>query len=678
MKLLNFTIIKLTLCLVVGILIAHFVFISVLFSLIYTISFLLLLIILSKLSEKENQKRIWFDLVVSFAFIFIGILTYNFHNQKNFKNHYSNFSLLNDNLQTPITFKIRERLKLGTYHDKFIIDIIKINQQNVNGKSLLNVQKNISNSNLKIDDTYITYTNFKTLIHPLNPNQFDYKNYLEKQYIYHQIFTEKNALFKVKSQHKSIFGYADLIREHINIKLNEHHFKTNELAIINALLLGQRQDINEEIFNNYTNAGAIHILAVSGLHVGVLLFLLNFLFKPILYLKNGKTYRLIIVLILLWCFAIIAGLSASVTRAVTMFSIIGIAMYLKRATNIFNTLAISVFVLLLFKPMFLFDVGFQLSYLAVFSIVVVQPLLYDLWQPKWYIINFFWKIFTVTIAAQFGIIPISLYYFHQFPSLFIISNLAIIPFLGLILGLGIIVIILSIVNRLPEFLADFYAFIISSMNSIVEWISKQEQFLIKDIPFNIEFVIASYLLITSLILLYVKKNIKAVLFLIITLIGLQFVLIYNKYKFQENSIVIFHKSRQHLIAKQLANTLYIHHDFDSINLKNDNIIKNYKVGNFIKKIIEKPIESVYQLNNKTLLVIDSSNVYNVKSFKPNYILLTHSPKVNLNRVIDSLNPELIIVDGSNYKTYVNRWETTCIKRKVPIHLTSKKGAFIIK
>lgn len=678
MKLLNFTIIKLTLCLVIGILIAHFVLISVISSLIFTFSFLILLTIVIKFSEKEFQKRIWFDLVASFAFIFIGILTYNLHNQKNFKNHYSNFSLVNDNLQTPITFKIRERLKSGTYHDKYIIDIIKINQQNVNGKSLLNVQKNISNSKLKIDDVFITYDDFKTLIHPLNPNQFDYKNYLEKQYIYHQIFTENNALFRVESQHKSIFGYADLIREHINIKLNSHHFKTNELAIINALLLGQRQDINEEIFNNYANAGAIHILAVSGLHVGVLLFLLNFLFKPILYFKNGKTFRLLIVLILLWCFAVIAGLSASVTRAVTMFSIIGIAMYLKRATNIYNTLAISAFVLLLFKPMFLFDVGFQLSYLAVFSIVIVQPLLYDLWQPKWYIINFFWKIFTVTIAAQFGIIPISLYYFHQFPSLFIISNLAIIPFLGLILGLGVIVIILAIVNRLPEFLADFYGFIISSMNFIVEWVSKQEQFLIKDIPFNIEFVIASYILVTSLIILYVKKNIKAVFLLIIALIGLQVTLFYNKYKFQENSLVIFHKSRQHLIANHLNNTLYIHHDFDSINLKNDKIIKNYKVGNFIKNTIEKPIESVYQLNNKTLLVIDSSNVYNVKSFKPNFILLTYSPKVNLNRIIDSLNPELILVDGSNYKSYINRWETTCLKRKVPIHITSKKGAFIIK
>ena len=678
MKLLNFTIIKLTLCLVIGILIAHFVLISVISSLIYTFSFLILLIIVIKLSEKEFQKRIWFDLVASFAFIFIGILTYNLHNQKNFKNHYSNFSLVNDNLQTPITFKIRERLKPGTYHDKFIIDIIKINQQNVIGKTLLNVQKNISNNKLKIDDVFITYDDFKTLIHPLNPNQFNYKNYLEKQNIYHQIFTENNALFRVKSHHKSIFGYADLIREHINIKLNSHHFKTNELAIINALLLGQRQDINEEIFNNYTNAGAIHILAVSGLHVGVLLFLLNFLFKPILYFKNGQTYRLLIVLILLWCFAIIAGLSASVTRAVTMFSIIGIAMYLKRATNIFNTLAISAFVLLLFKPMFLFDVGFQLSYLAVFSIVIVQPLLYDLWQPKWYIINFFWKIFTVTIAAQFGIIPISLYYFHQFPSLFIISNLAIIPFLGVILGLGIIVIILAIANRLPEFLADFYGFIISTMNFIVEWVSKQEQFLIKDIPFNIEFVIASYILVTSLIILYVKKNIKAMFLLIIAIIGLQVTLFYNKYKFQENSLVIFHKSRQHLIANHLNNTLYIHHDFDSLNLKNDKIIKNYKVGNFIKNTIEKPIESVYQLNNKTLLVIDSSNVYNVKSFKPNFILLTYSPKVNLNRIIDSLNPELILVDGSNYKSYINRWETTCLKRKVPIHITSKKGAFIIK
>src|SRR5690606_24095560 len=250
--------------------------------------------------------------------------------------------------------------------------------------------------------------------------------------------------------------------------------------IINALLLGQRQDIPEEVYNNYTSAGAIHILAVSGLHVGIILLLINFILNPLENLKNGQFIKLILILLLLWSFAIIAGLSASVVRAVTMFSFVAYAMHIKRATNIYNILAISMFFLLLFKPSFLFDVGFQLSYIAVFAIVWIQPVLYKWWTPKLRPVNNLWQLFTVTIAAQIGVIPLSLYYFHQFPGLFFVSNLVIIPFLGIILGLGLLVIILALLNILPDLIADFYGSMISTMNNFIGWIARQEDFLFRD------------------------------------------------------------------------------------------------------------------------------------------------------------------------------------------------------
>ncbi|TYA81458.1 ComEC/Rec2 family competence protein, partial [Seonamhaeicola marinus] len=230
--------------------------------------------------------------------------------------------------------------------------------------------------------------------------------------------------------------------------------------IINALFLGQRQNIDRAIYTNYTNAGAIHILAVSGLHVGIIFLILNFLFKPIERLKKGYLIKTIFLLTTLWGFAVIAGLSASVTRAVTMFSIVAIAVNLKRPTNVYNTLAISIFVILLFKPLFIFDVGFQLSFLAVFAIVAIEPMLNKLWKPKNKLLKIYWQTLTVTISAQFGIIPISLFYFHQFPGLFFISNLVIIPLLGFILGFGILIILLASINVLPQFLADAFGFII--------------------------------------------------------------------------------------------------------------------------------------------------------------------------------------------------------------------------
>ncbi len=678
MKLLNFAILKLTLCLSVGILFAHFVSISLNDSLSLTIVFFAVLTFVFFVSKNQIKKTIWFGCIAFTTTISLGVLVYNLHNQQNHKHHYSNCISSEVDTENMITFRIREKLKPGNFYNKYIIDILKVNDKTVSGKSLLNVHIDSTQPVYKIDEILMTSAPFKSLIHPLNPNQFDYKNYLEKQYVYHQIFIENNSLLKLTSNRHTLFGYADELRETINIKLRRHHFKADELAIINALLLGQRQDISEEIYNSYTKAGAVHILAVSGLHVGIVLLLLNFVLKPIEYIGRGKFIKVLIILLILWSFAIIAGLSASVTRAVTMFSIVAIAMHWKRPTNVYNTLAISIFFLLLFKPTFLFDVGFQLSYLAVLAIVAIQPLLYRLWKPKFMAYDFLWKIFTVTIAAQFGVVPISLYYFHQFPGLFFISNLIIIPFLGVILGYGVILILLALLNILPGFVSSLYGHIISTMNTFVEWVSKQEQFLFKDISISILQVCVCYVLIITLVKYLKYQNFTNLRLMIISVLVLQGVLIYNSYINSTYEFIIFHKSRFTLIGEKANRNLKVHHNFEREVMANDNVIRNFKVGNFISKIEEDTITSVYQIKDKTLLVVDSFAIYHVRTFKPNYVLLRNSPKINLNRLIDSLQPELIVADGSNYKSYIDRWETTCTKQKLPFHRTSEKGAFIFK
>ncbi|TXE18900.1 ComEC/Rec2 family competence protein [Psychroserpens burtonensis] len=678
MKLLNFTIIKLTCCVIMGILIAEYLRVPLLISIYTSLILVCLLAVLFLISRNNLHKTIWFGLITILTMTSLGVLIYNTHDQSNFKNHYS-WHISEEKLnETPVVFKIRERLKSGNYNDKYIIDILKVNGEKVNGKSLLNIKKDSANRLHKIDDVLLMNAIFRVVNKPTNPNQFDYGKYLGKQYVYHQLFTENTSVLTLKSERSSIFGYADAIRTHINEKLENYNFKPEELAIINALILGQRQDMSKDIYDSYTGAGAIHILAVSGLHVGLILLLLTIGLRPIERIKNGKTIKVVLILILLWLFAIVAGLSASVTRAVTMFSIVAIAMHMKRPTNIFNTLAISMFVLLLVKPMFLFDVGFQLSYVAVLAIVSLQPLLYKLWKPKWKLIDYFWQILTVTVAAQFGVVPLSLYYFHQFPSLFFISNLAIIPFLGMILGLGILIIILAVLNALPQFFADLYGSIISGMNTVVTWVSQQEAFLFKNISINELQVFACYLLIITLAFWYKKPNFKRLAFALISILCLQSAWLFTDYQNSNNEFIIFHKSRKTLIAKKIKSTLHTAHNLDSISWSKDRVITNFNVGNFITTNTLDTLKSVYIFQDKTILIIDSLGVYAVKSFKPDYVLLRNSPRINIDRMIDSIQPKYIIADGSNYTSYVNRWEQTCIKRKLPFHHTSKKGAFIIK
>ncbi|WP_242133546.1 ComEC/Rec2 family competence protein [Aestuariivivens marinum] len=677
MRLLNFTIIKLTFCLIIGIIIGYYFTIGHKI-LIYSIFFLLLVLFFLLLKNNKTFKRsIWFGAFSYLTLITLGVFTVHSHNQKQFYSHYSHYLNKSNDSLTRITFSVREVLKPTNYYDKYVVNILDVNGKDAVGKVLLNLKKDSLNPYLKVDQVYKSHTQLKEVPSPLNPNQFNYKSYLEKQYIYHQIQIDNEWLFNTCNKHHTIFGLADSIRSHINSKLKNYNLPSNELAIINALLLGQRQDISEAIYTNYTNAGAIHILAVSGLHVGIILLILSFLLQPLEQFKHGKLIKMILLISLLWGFAIIAGLSASVTRAVTMFSVVAIAANLKRPTNIYNTLAISMFIILLFKPLFLFDVGFQLSYLAVCGIVTIDPILYKLYQSKYWLVDKLWHTLTVTISAQLGIIPISLFYFHQFPSLFFISNLIIIPVLGLILAMGILVIGLAVANILPVPMINFYVNIIRSMNHFVEWISEKKEFLITDIPFNELYVVASYVLIITIVRYLIKPSYYTLRFVLIGVLFMQLSVIATSYNKPNNQFIVFQKYRHTIIGNVKQNHIKIAYDLNIEEPILENSIKNYVVGNHINSVELDSFQPVYLLNKKTLLVIDSIGAYKVKSFKPDYILLRQSPKVNLNRVIDSVRPKQIIVDGSNYKSYIEQWKVICNKRKLPFHNTNEMGAYII-
>ncbi|WP_375241144.1 ComEC/Rec2 family competence protein, partial [Polaribacter sp.] len=406
-------------------------------------------------------------------YFFIGVSVTFLNDSRNYKNHYGNFNKEDEQ----VLLKVTKVLKPGNYYQKYIAEIIGLNQHKTRGEVLLNVQKDTIDLRFSIDDQLYVKPIFKELIPPLNPYQFNYKSYLAKQGIYHQIFIEKEQYQISNLVETSVAGFAEKIRNNIITSLEKRSFSNDELAVIKALLLGQRQDISKSLLTDYQNAGAIHILAVSGLHVGILLLILTFILRPIDRFKNGKYIKAIGIIVFLWMFAFIAGLSASVVRAVTMFSFVAIGQSFQKKTLIEFSLITSMLFLLLVKPMFLFDVGFQLSYLAVFGIIWVQPKLDSLYVPKYYLDKKIWQLLTVSIAAQVGILPLSIYYFQQFPGLFMLSNIVIIPFLGIILVAGIVVIILSVLNILPQFLADFYGIIISLMNSFVRFISRQEQFL---------------------------------------------------------------------------------------------------------------------------------------------------------------------------------------------------------
>ena len=362
-----------------------------------------------------------------------------------------------------------------------------------------------------------------------------------------------------------------------------------------------------------------------------------------------------------------------------MFTAIAISLTTNQRISTYKALIISIFVLLMFDPFYLFNVGFQLSYLAVFFIIWIQPMLYKIWKPKLKIIDYFWQLLTVSVAAQIGVLPLIIYYFHQFPGLFFIANLIIIPFLGIILGLGILIIALALLNILPEILASFYSHIISALNFVVEWIAAKESFLFQNIYFSELTVLFYFLIIISLFKFLEIKNFKYLKFSLFAVILFQINLIVEKhYDHSTNEFIVFNKSRETIIGIRKGNDLQLNHTLDTIIINNENIVKSYLTGSKAKlNFTLNNIDNVYSFNNKNILVVDSLGIYNLQNSNFKYVLLRDSPNINLLRLIKKIKPELIIADASNFKSRVAFWQKTCETNNIKFHYTVTHGAFIV-
>jgi competence protein ComEC len=621
------------------------------------------------------KNRLTRTFIAFILFFFVGVSSVYINNDRNYDSFYKH----NLEANSTIILQIYKILKPGNYHNKYEAKVLKVDDKKTIGKILLNVKKDSLNNPLKVDAKILLKSYVEELKLPLNPHQFDYKSYLEKQGIYQQIFVADYQFLKLNSNTTTLFGLSAKFRNLIQVSLKKYQFKNNELAVINALLLGQRQDVSKELNTDYQRAGAIHILAVSGLHVGVILLILSFLFKPIEKIKYGKFIKTAIIVLLLWMFAFVAGLSASVVRAVTMFTFLAIGISFRRKNVVEFSLIASMFFLLLIKPMFLFDVGFQLSYLAVFGIIWTQPKIYAIWKPKFKLVDFFWQLFTVSIAAQIGVLPLSIYYFHQFPGLFLASNLVIIPFLGAILIGGVVIIAATLLNILPQFLADFYGSIISWMNGFVSWISHQEEFLFKEISISFISMLCWYVLIFLGVYFLIVKSPKKLIYFLLGILLVQSVFLFEFYKnTSKKEIIVFHKSRFSIIGERIGEKLFLQHDLDSLKLLKENSIKSYNIAEGVNKTRKIDFKNIINFRNKYILLVDSLGVYAISGLNKPIVLLQYSPKINLSRLIKEIKPSQIIADGSNYKRDVLSWKETCIEQKTPFHHTGQNGAYILK
>jgi len=303
-----------------------------------------------------------------------------------------------------------------------------------------------------------------------NPFEFDYKRYLKQKRIYRQIYLNEESWDTTTHNSLSPQIHAELLREQLLKIYHNQNLGSNETEILSALTLGYKRNLDPETKRIFSAAGAMHVLAVSGLHVGIIFLVFNFLFGFLKKQKIGRAIFIIAGILLLWGYAFITGLSPSVLRAATMFSIVIVGSNLNRKASIYNSLAASAFFLLLLNPNNLFEVGFQLSYLAVFGIVFLQPKLEKLWPVKNKILNYFWGLVCVSLAAQIATFPLTAFYFNQFPTYFLLTNIIIIPAVILLIPMGISLLIFSQVALLSNVIAFLVKWIIKGVYFVLQFI----------------------------------------------------------------------------------------------------------------------------------------------------------------------------------------------------------------
>ncbi|MHA3789774.1 ComEC/Rec2 family competence protein [Flavobacterium hauense] len=610
------------------------------------------------------------SLVFSFTF---GMLIQSLHYAPNQKLHYSNAI---DSTIPEIKGVITERLKPNDYQERYYFEVTAINKKKATGRILLTIPKDSTYTHVYPGDSFIIIDNPLPIAKPLNPHQFNYAGYMEKQSVFHQLKLKDNYI--ETGTVKKFDYYLGRLRETLVQSFSVHKYSPQVQNTLDALLLGQRQDMDTATNDAYKDAGVLHILAISGLHFSVLFYLLTVFFKPLnRFSKHGKLLCLIAVLSIIWGFAFITGLSASVVRSVVMFTIISFAQFMNRDTNIYNSLFISMLVLLIANPYFIFDAGFQLSYLAVFAIVLLQPFYQQVAMSKHKPLNYLSDTLLVSLAAQIGVLPLSLYYFNRFPLLFLIANLVVIPLSNVVLVLGLLVLILNFIWIDAALVAGkALGFLVEVMNGFISWIASFENLVIKEISFTLLLTVILYGAIALLVFWFYKKSYKRTMALLCAILIFQCAYYITDRQHKNNEeLVIFNNRKNTVIAIKNHEQLTLISD-DSL-IRNTATIRAYAREGFNTTLITQPLHNMIWYNEKKIFIIDKDAAYST-NIKPDILILTQSPKINLERIVHEIQPKEIVADATNYKRSIKLWEATCRKEKIPFHATAEKGSYTIK
>lgn len=690
--------------------------------------FLLALYYLAFLRLKRTW---WYAIVFNLCFAFVGYSIVSVHYMQRGPADFSNYS--------PEKYTWAEVVlqDMPTQSEKTVktkADVLKIQDStgwhSVSGKVMLFFRKDSITQQLGYGDKLLVYTKITEVAPPQNPYQFNYKEYLQRKGIYYQAYISLDQYRVTQpASEVSIFSIAYSLRIKMINLIKRSGLSPKEQGIASALLLGWDEDIDEETHQSFSNAGIAHFLSISGLHLGIIFMFIGYMF---FWMGNSRRNRLIrgfVQLVVLWFFAVITGLSPSILRAATMFSLITVGeMFFTRA-SFYNNLASSAFILLLFRPLLLFDVGFQLSYLGVIGIVVLQPRIKELinvptnlklaqtLQNSWnqgfatsafgkmlskaiqgivnaalWLVQKVWELTCVSVAAQLATLPLTFYYFHQFPVYFLIANVTVIPFAGFLLATVIFVVAFSWIPFVGGWIVKLLSLEITAITSVTSFVEKLPNATIKDFYFDKSMAVLTALFILCYAFAFVKRR-KWALF---TAMGFSAVFLvyvgWVSYQKEGQHKWIAYSTRNHLVMEFLdGNTSYFLSDtsvvanpklveFSTQGYQRNNMTSNRINLSFHEKYVDSLFfvdESFAAFGNKRFAFVTPNNCKTKSSFLPtvDYVVLSGGPKLkDVGELTQRFHFKQLVIgpDNSRYKSL--RWQSQADSLGIPCHNIVTDGA----
>jgi competence protein ComEC len=554
------------------------------------------------------------------------------------------------------------------------------NAEPVSGDLLAYVRKSETSQPLYFGDLLCFRASPQPIKEPLNPEEFNYKKYLSYKNIFHQVYLRSEDLVK-EGKYTSNFVYDFSINLRVKLLnlLKDHKLTGDEYGVTAALLLGYDDTISGDLMSAYSHTGTLHVLSVSGLHIGMLYLVLNFLLR----FPKRRSFviaKTLIILAVLWFYAFLSGLSPSVVRSTIMFSFVLFGVLINKKGQIFNTIFASATLMLLFDPFLLIDAGFQLSYLAVAGIVFFYPYIYNWYLPANKITETLWKMFAVSISAQIITLPITLYYFHQFPLLFFVANLVVIPLSYAVMFGAVLIILFSKVKVIAGGIAWLVGKSAWLMNLFTEWLDTVEFSNISGIQTNALEMVLLFALIFAFTYAMLFKHYISFLLSLSLVIFLLCSSLYSVYESEKQERILVYGLHDHMGVQFIKgrSSLVL---TDTLDNRSRQTIDNYSSATAVKKTtftsLQKGVYTfTYEGQKWCALVGDTLDAYDPELLSCDYLLVSRSARL---KGIETLDVSRIIVDGSNdYKTLAY------LKKKLPAELAEKlwivkeKGAYIIE